>query len=78
MDAASPVNVVVVPVPPIDPGFMVQFPAGKLLNATLAVVVPHVGCVIVPITGVVAVGTAVVVTSALAAEVQPVAVSVTV
>ena len=46
-----PEIVVLVPVPEIDPGLMVQFPAGKPLNITLPVGRAHVGCVIVPTVG---------------------------
>ena len=50
--AASPVNVVVVPVPVLAPGLMVHVPvAGKPLNTTLPVATVQVGWVIVPTTG---------------------------
>ena len=41
--------------PAIDPGLIVQLPAGKPLNTTLPVADAHVGCVIVPTTGAVGV-----------------------
>ena len=37
--------------PAIDPGLIVQFPAGRPLNTTLPVANAHVGCVIKPTTG---------------------------
>lgn len=42
---------VLVPVPVLDPGFIVQLPAGRLLRITLPVANAHVGCVIVPTVG---------------------------
>ena len=60
------------------PGFIVHAPAGKPLKATLPVGTVQVGCVMVPTIGVAAVGTALITMLALAAEIQPVAVSVTV
>jgi hypothetical protein len=55
--AVKPVTVVVVPVPVADPlgePVIVQVPLeGKPLKATLPVATEHVGCVIVPTTGVV-------------------------
>lgn len=56
MFAGSPVTLKVVPEPVyvVPPGFLVivhEPVAGSPLNATLPVVVVHVGCVIVPITG---------------------------
>jgi len=53
--AGSPDMVVLAPVPLIDPGLMVQFPAGKPLKTTLPVETEHVGCVIVPTIGAVGV-----------------------
>ena len=43
--------VVLVPVPVIDPGLIVQVPDGKPLNTTLPVDTVQVGCVIVPTVG---------------------------
>jgi hypothetical protein len=74
--AASPLTVVVVPVPVevTAPGLSVsvQVPvAGKPLNATLPVATVQVGCVIVPITGAFgAPGAALITTLADATEVQ--------
>ena len=48
---ARPEIVVLVPVPEIDPGLIVQFPAGNPLNITLPVGRAHVGWVIVPTVG---------------------------
>jgi len=42
---------VLVPVPAMAPGLMVQFPDGKPLNTTLPVGTVQVGWVIVPTTG---------------------------
>ena len=61
--ATSPVTVVVAPVPVMDPGFIVQLPAGSPLSITLPVGTAHVGCVIAPTAGAVgAVGAAVITT----------------
>ena len=51
VDTARPVKVVVVPLPAIAPGLIVQVPAGKPLNSTLPVGTVQVGCVIVPTVG---------------------------
>ena len=51
MPAANEPIVVLVPVPVIDPGLIVQLPAGNPLNTTLPVAVEQVGCVIVPTVG---------------------------
>jgi hypothetical protein len=65
--------VVLVPVPVILPGFIVQLPAGKPFSITLPVDTRQVGCVIVPTDGAVgAPGTELITTSAEADEVQPV------
>lgn len=40
---AKPEIVLLVPVPTIEPGFIVQFPAGKLFKTTLPVAVAQVG-----------------------------------
>ena len=69
---------VVVPLPAIAPGFIVHAPAGKPLKATLPVGDVQVGCVIVPTIGALAVGTALITTLALEAEIHPVDASVTV
>ena len=60
--------------PVIDPGLIVQLPAGKPLNATLPVATPHVGCVIVPTVGADDVtGCTLITTLADATEVHPAA-----
>ena len=69
-------TVVLVPVPVIAPGLIVQVPlAGKPLNTTLPVAAAHdEGCVTVPITGAVAAtGAALIVTSADGFEIHPAA-----
>ena len=43
--------VVLAPVPAMDPGLMVQLPAGNPDNTTLPVASAQVGCVMVPIVG---------------------------
>jgi hypothetical protein len=43
--------VVLVPVPLIVPGFIIQLPEGKPVKITLPVPVVHEGCVIVPTVG---------------------------
>lgn len=45
------VTVLLVPVPAIVPGFIVQFPEGKPFNTTLPVATAQVGCVITPTVG---------------------------
>jgi len=47
----SPVTVLVMPVPEIAPGLIVQFPKGNPFNSTLPVAIAHVGCVKVPVIG---------------------------
>ena len=47
----SPETVVLVPVPVIAPGLMVQLPAGKPFNITLPVCTAQVGWVMVPAIG---------------------------
>ena len=64
--------VVLVPVPAIAPGFIVQFPAGKLFSTTLPVATEQVGCVIVPGIGAEGVaGCTLITISADAGEIQP-------
>jgi len=49
---ASPVMVVLVPLPVMAPGFMVHIPVeGKPLNTTLPVAIVQPGCVMVPMVG---------------------------
>ena len=43
VEGVNKVSVVVVPLPAMAPGFIVQAPAGKPLNATLPVGVVQVG-----------------------------------
>ena len=58
--------------PLIEPGLIVQLPAGKPLNTTLPVATVQVGCVIVPTVGAVGVtGCALITTLADAEEVHP-------
>ena len=51
VDGANPVIVWLDVFPLIFPGLIVQLPDGNPLNTTLPVGVVHVGCVIVPTTG---------------------------
>ena len=51
MPVVKPERVVVVPLPAIEPGLMVQLPVGSPLNATLPVAKAHVGWMMVPIIG---------------------------
>jgi len=46
-----PDMVVLVPVPAIAPGLMVQFPAGKPFKVTLPVATVQEGCIITPTAG---------------------------
>jgi len=70
--AETPEMVVLVPIPAIAPGFIVQFPDGKPLNTTLPVETAQVGCVIVPTTGIEGVtGCALITTLADANDVHP-------
>jgi hypothetical protein len=72
--AGSPEIVVVIPVPAIAPGLIVQLPAGRPFSITLPVGTAQVGCVIVPTAGAVgAAGTALITTLAEAGEVHPAA-----
>jgi len=65
---------VLVPVPAIDPGLIVQLPAGKPFNTTLPVANAQVGCVIVPTVGAPGVeGCALMTTLPDAGEVHPAA-----
>lgn len=61
MPALNPLIVKVAPVPFIAPGFNVQIPEGKPLNAILPVATVQVGWVTVPVTG--AGGTAPIITT---------------
>lgn len=47
----NPEMVLLIPVPEIAPGFIVQFPVGNPFNTTLPVDSEQVGCVIVPTVG---------------------------
>ena len=51
MPVVKPERVVVVPLPAIEPGLMVQLPDGSPLHATLPVAKAHVGWVMVPTIG---------------------------
>jgi hypothetical protein len=65
---------VVVPVPAIDPGLIIQIPvAGRPFNSTLPVVAIHEeGCVIVPIIGAVgAIGAGLITTLADSTDIHP-------
>jgi hypothetical protein len=73
---AKPDMVVLKPVPAIDPGLIVQFPAGKPLNTTLPVVIAQVGCVIAPTTGAVGKSFTVIDPVAVATPQPPVSVTV--
>jgi len=46
-----PVTIVEEVDPDIEPGLIIQFPAGRLLSTTLPVATEHEGCVIAPIIG---------------------------
>ena len=66
--------VVLVLLPVIPPGLIVQLPAGKPVNSTLPVGSAHVGCVIVPTVGAAGVaGCALITTFADAGETHPAA-----
>ena len=72
--ATSPDNVVLAVDPVIEPGLMVQLPAGKPFSTTLPVASKQVGWVIAPNTGAAGVaGCTLISTLAEAAEVQPAA-----
>jgi hypothetical protein len=72
--AASPEIVVLVVLPVMPPGFIVQLPEGSPLRATLPVSRAHVGWVIVPTAGAAgAPGTVLITTLDEAAEIQPAA-----
>ena len=65
---------VLIPVPDMAPGLIVQLPAGKPVNSTLPVGSAHVGCVIVPTAGAEGVaGCALITTFADAGETHPAA-----
>ena len=49
--ATNPDIVILLPVPAIAPGLIIQFPAGKPVNTTLPVGIAQPGCVIIPTTG---------------------------
>ncbi len=72
--AASPLIVLVVPVPPIPPGLIVHVPvAGRLPNTTVPVGNRQVGCVIETIEGAWGTaGTALITTFCVAGDVHPV------
>ena len=71
---AKPEMVVVAVEPAIEPGFIVQSPAGKPLKATLPVAVEHVGWVMVPTNGADGADGSLKVALTPVAEVQPLAV----
>ena len=75
VSAVKPDMVLLVPVPVIAPGLIVQVPdAGKPFNITLPVAAEQVGCVIVPTVGVDGVPIFVVITTlADAEEIHPAA-----
>jgi len=50
-----PDSVLLVPVPAMDPGFIVQLPAGRLFSVTLPVASAQVGCIMAPTVGAVGV-----------------------
>lgn len=61
-----------VPIPTVGPGFIVQAPEGSPLSTTLPVATVQVGCVIVPTTGTAGVtGCALITTFADAGEIHP-------
>ena len=43
--------VVLVPLPAISPGLIIQLPVGKPLKTTLPVATAHVGCMMLPTVG---------------------------
>ena len=64
--------VVLIPVPAIAPGLIIQFPAGKPFKIILPVATAQVGCVIEPTIGADSVaGCVLIITSADATEVHP-------
>jgi hypothetical protein len=65
--------VVLIPVPDIAPGLIVQLPEGRPFNTTLPVVAEHEeGCVIVPTIGAVgATGAGLIIISAEACDMHP-------
>jgi hypothetical protein len=70
--AASPVMVLVEPVPAIAPGFIVQLPAGKPLRITLPVGRAQVGWVMAPTAGADGVTGWAIIVTIVAVEIQPV------
>ena len=70
MPVANPVMVVLLPLPVIPPGLIVQLPAGRPLSTTLPVAVVQVGWVMVPTIGAVG-GVLLAVIEMLAVAVQP-------
>ena len=69
---ARPGIVVLLPLPVIAPGLIVQLPAGKPFNTTLPVATAQLGCVIVPTAGADGVAGCGLITTGVAADVQPV------
>jgi len=70
--ATKPEIVLLVPVPDMDPGLIVQVPAGKPFKTTLPVATPQLGWVIVPTVGAVGVtGCTFITALADTAETQP-------
>ena len=51
MPATNPEIVLLIPVPAMAPGLIVQFPAGKPFKTTLPVATPQLGWVIIPTEG---------------------------
>ena len=74
MPATKPEIVLLTVFPGMDPGLMVQLPAGKPLRSTLPVANAQVGCVTTPTAGAVGVaGCALITIFAVAVEVHPAA-----
>lgn len=72
MPATNPVIVLLVPVPAIAPGLIVQFPAGRPPKVTLPVATEQVGCTILLIVGAEGVtGCGLIITLADASDVHP-------
>jgi hypothetical protein len=68
--AAKDEIVLLVPVPVIPPGLIVQEPAGRLFKITLPVETPHEGCVIVPTAGAAGIEEGLIVTVDVVPELQ--------